>query len=375
MGTKQIIYPRSSLQSPFDDGMRNNNGKQKNIPKKKSLFLHYILWLFGGIFGIHHLYLNRDGHIFLLWCTFGGYLGFRWLSDMFMRAEYVHDGNEDPGFVRKFVPRRPPLFSTKRFVAQLMIGFMFGQIGSFAIPQKSVAGIDWTFLHWGVPLFVALGVWTVGNIGKECGAMWHCLVAAAITYPVGYLIYDQLYTLLITATLSTLAFDTFARQWTPNPQPRRSACLRSVKLSGAFCIYLAGWCCFLYFNATTLDENGAEVPIREVLQDFLGSPWWSDFKEAFRDTYNHAKRHGWELLMKTILESTTADAPDLHAYKVLGISPTSTKAEISAAYRKLSKKYHPDKLKGDEELHLAMNQFIEIQEAYEALRNRNKDDQ
>jgi TM2 domain len=31
----------------------------------KSLFITYILWLFGGIFGLHHFYLGRDNHALL----------------------------------------------------------------------------------------------------------------------------------------------------------------------------------------------------------------------------------------------------------------------------------------------------------------------
>ena len=35
-------------------------------------------------------------------------------------------------------------------------------------------------------------------------------------------------------------------------------------------------------------------------------------------------------------------------YKVLGVSETSTEKEITSAYRKLAKKYHPDANPGSE---------------------------
>lgn len=56
-------------------------------------------------------------------------------------------------------------------------------------------------------------------------------------------------------------------------------------------------------------------------------------------------------------------------YKVLGVSKDATDKEIKLAYRNLSKKYHPDKNKGDDNAH---NMFIEIGEAYEVLSDSEK---
>jgi hypothetical protein len=52
-------------------------------------------------------------------------------------------------------------------------------------------------------------------------------------------------------------------------------------------------------------------------------------------------------------------------YKTLGLSSSATKAEIKAAYRKLAKKYHPDKNKSKQ----ASQLFIEVNEAYAYLSN------
>lgn len=41
------------------------------LPPQKSIFIAYILWLFGGIFGFHHIYLHRDRQAFVWWCTLG----------------------------------------------------------------------------------------------------------------------------------------------------------------------------------------------------------------------------------------------------------------------------------------------------------------
>ena len=52
-------------------------------------------------------------------------------------------------------------------------------------------------------------------------------------------------------------------------------------------------------------------------------------------------------------------------YKTLGLSTSATKAEIKIAYRKLAKKYHPDKNKSNQ----ASQLFIEVNEAYAYLSN------
>lgn len=55
-------------------------------------------------------------------------------------------------------------------------------------------------------------------------------------------------------------------------------------------------------------------------------------------------------------------------YEVLGVSKSASKDEIKKAYRKLSKKYHPDINKEAD----AADKFKEITEAYEALNDDNK---
>ncbi|KAA8825869.1 J domain-containing protein [Bifidobacterium reuteri] len=55
-------------------------------------------------------------------------------------------------------------------------------------------------------------------------------------------------------------------------------------------------------------------------------------------------------------------------YKVLGVSKDATEAEITKAYRKLARKYHPDLNKTKE----AEEKFKDISEAYDVLSNKNE---
>ena len=58
-------------------------------------------------------------------------------------------------------------------------------------------------------------------------------------------------------------------------------------------------------------------------------------------------------------------------YTLLELSPGATKDEIRKAYRRLSKKYHPDMNYGSKE---SEEKFKEVNEAYEVLYNEPADD-
>lgn len=61
---------------------------------KKSVIWAYVLWLFSGIFGVHHFYLRRDRHAFVWWTTLGGF-GVGWLFEIFRIPRYVRDANDE----------------------------------------------------------------------------------------------------------------------------------------------------------------------------------------------------------------------------------------------------------------------------------------
>ena len=55
------------------------------------------------------------------------------------------------------------------------------------------------------------------------------------------------------------------------------------------------------------------------------------------------------------------------AYKILNVNQNSSEEEIKSAYKKLSKKYHPDLYQDNPLADLAEEKFKEINEAYEVL--------
>lgn len=157
--------------SPSSKTKESQKQKQKNGPTfnkdsdppepQKSLLVAYLLWLFGGFFGLHHVYLHRDAHAFVHWCTFAGYFGIGWIIDGFKLPEMVRDCNEDPAFVLKFIGRiqanRQPPFQTYRFLGEICVAYLFGQLAMIAIPETPVYDIDFSFIHWIIPLAIALG--------------------------------------------------------------------------------------------------------------------------------------------------------------------------------------------------------------------------
>lgn len=85
------------------------------------------------------------------------------------------------------------------------------------------------------------------------------------------------------------------------------------------------------------------------------------------------KDAGFESFVFTPVETEEAK-DDSQYYDVLGLEQGATLEEIKNAYRKLSMKFHPDKLSGkdlDEEfIKYAETRFREINEAYEVLRSK-----
>ncbi len=61
--------------------------------------------------------------------------------------------------------------------------------------------------------------------------------------------------------------------------------------------------------------------------------------------------------------------PEDDLYQILGISKNATQTEIKKAYRKLAKKYHPDRNKGDKK---AEDKFKKITASYEVLSDPEK---
>jgi DnaJ homolog subfamily C member 22 len=140
-------------------------------------------------------------------------------------------------------------------------------------------------------------------------------VAAYLTYPIRYFVYDETYWFTAMVFVSAIVFDSFSKQWRRNPPKRYGKMRRTIVLTSAICIYLSLWSCYFVFNGKITDTDGDEVPVYEAIKNFIKSPWWTDLKQTFEDTWQFAKHNGWYETWKQIIDTMDADG-EQNAYKV-----------------------------------------------------------
>jgi len=83
--------------------------------------------------------------------------------------------------------------------------------------------------------------------------------------------------------------------------------------------------------------------------------------------YLHINDYDFQSIKSMFLEKTGNVEND---YKILEISKDATDHEIKKAYRRMAKKYHPDKLQGvsDDIIKMAEDKFNKINQAYERIK-------
>lgn len=195
-----------------------------------------------------------------------------------------------------------------------------------------------------------------------------CLIAAYVTYPIRYVLYDEEYWLFGMMIVSALAFDYYSKEWrplSPGPTRRASRKRRLLVIGACLCIFLALSANF-YYNGKITDGEGDEYPVHEIFANAMQPSWWLDVYQMMIETWKDIERNGFGDTWKQILE--LADGGEMNAYKVLGLLPTASQSEITSTFRRLSKEFHPDKVKGNPAAHRATQErFMEISLAYEKL--------
>ena len=264
----------------------------------KSLILAYILWMFGGFLGAHHLYLRRYKQAFVWWCFPGGYFGAGWFRDIWRLPEYVKDANNEPEYLKKLAEKmhalpKPPL-KFVRVLGQMIVGNMFGMLCKMSRPSKDDElgpGIDFTILSLLLsPAAAALGVWVVGNIGREKGAIYWPLFAAYLVSPL-YMFYN--YGFSVITLSSIIAFQWKAKKWRRTIETPAPFWSRMLVLVMCCALYSSLWSGYIFFNLRFTTTDGDEIRFRDAVGNLIRSPAFQgmcvnlETKHTKKNTINH----------------------------------------------------------------------------------------
>ncbi|GAB5372120.1 hypothetical protein AAMO2058_001638200 [Amorphochlora amoebiformis] len=328
-----------------------------------SVSVAYLLWLIGGYLGLHHLYLGRPNHA-LLWLISGGGFGIGLIRDFFTMHDYTNNANIP--FEPPADPLDKPRGSWSKFIGAYIFAGYLRALCASAVPEELEMGEGFMVIPHAIG--VALGVYLVGNNGKEGGPFLPTMLAS--------LLCEFLRTFLLEewgALLTLVPIYTFARYrvWVPfglTPQTEKRRCWTSLFkhfLKGSFFLVLV--LSFIYHNATiTIEVNGHDETrkVKDQIIHIWRSPAVQEFFTVMGQVWVHVQHHGFQSFWDELVKNMDLDGEE-HAYKVLGLEKGATDREIKRKYRSLARKYHPDKCFEPE----CEGIFREIQEAYENLKN------
>ena len=92
----------------------------------KSIIIAYVLWLVGGLFGLHHFYLRRYFQGIVWSLTLGGF-GIGWIYDFFQIPGFVKYSNHQQNYMErleKWGSLKKPSFSFSRLFLSFYISFL-----------------------------------------------------------------------------------------------------------------------------------------------------------------------------------------------------------------------------------------------------------
>ncbi|XP_014780824.1 dnaJ homolog subfamily C member 22 [Octopus bimaculoides] len=331
----------------------------------------YILWFFGGLFGIHHIYLNRDNQALVWWATLAG-CGIGWFRDLWRIPFYVHRANNDHFYVeemkdRKRIYSHPPI-TYERIITQIFISALFAYLFYSAWPSElleSYGSLKTLVVAVFTPLVAAYGVMLVANIGDQEGDLKLSLIGSFLGVP---FYWNNPTQIIYSSLISTALLNYKGNKWskTMHRRSRTSCPKRTLRITIFCCIYLMLWVSVICHNITVTNSNGEERKLSEVISTFLASPAWEETKESVWFLFEYGTQYGWYNLAEAVWKIFDSDG--IHnAYKVLGLHHNASLQEIKSSYRKLVKEWHPDRHKDPKMKEIASKHFITIQSAYITL--------
>ena len=315
---------------------------------EKSIKKTYFLWLFGGFFGLHHVYLGRDKQAFVLFSTLGGFLiGLH--KDLYKIPEYIKEANEDKVYMENLFKKqsklKAPVFYTSKFIGCVATGSFFCYLLKYCLTFNPDAAFDISYYSLKLlsPIGIALMVYLVGTEGPlKCDYKWPILgsyIAFVIDLVFGY---DTYYSCAILSTM----FLNWNIEWDQDyfeNKKKRKLYKRAAYLSVGILITVSIFSLFLWNNAY-VEIEGKKVTLKESVLNFLDSKEMVQLKEVFKMIWNYYQAHGLRKLINHFFYGYDAEAV-ANAYKIIEMSEKSSQQELESRCKKLAVKWHPDRFK------------------------------
>ncbi|KAI8737344.1 dnaJ subfamily C member 22 [Biomphalaria glabrata] len=344
-----------------------------------SLSVTYILWLFFGWLGIHHLYLGRRNHAIVWFATLGGGFGIGWLRDLWRIPSYVEWATASGDFQRRYLLRmslkKYPSCSIFRLLGFFFMGFLAALVFSGVIPNYSED--DWLsnplyylICRWCSKLLYVcgaiLGVYLVANIGEIRCSLRQPFMGCLFSLPWVFIGDGNVTMAPLLAGLST-KFK--GLQWQQVEHVSKDDKTKFIFDITGYCLASITWIFLifigLYFNATVVVDD-ERIPLRLALSNFLKSDVWIRTKDSLYQLYKIYSHAGWKRMYSDAKHLFDLSGEG-NAYRLLELSKSASQKEINKQCRLLSRQYHPDRQKDQEEKVKAQEKFIEIQKACNTL--------
>uniref|UniRef100_A0A914VV41 DnaJ homolog subfamily C member 22 n=1 Tax=Plectus sambesii TaxID=2011161 RepID=A0A914VV41_9BILA len=333
-----------------------------------NLYTAYVLWLCGGWFGAHHLYLGRICHGFAWFATGGGWL-IGWLWDLIELRSYVDECNDVKSRIRQLDTNRVASCSTNRFVGQLLLGSWLGTLAVLAI---HVFTSNPLFSACGAGIGVAWGVYVVGNIGLQRRDLVYIWLGAFSTAFVFIVVMQSYNGIVFAAIAATLVGNRSAKNRTSKPPHTMG---HFLLWSSVFCALMA---LFLgntvrHVLSTDLVVNGRRTNLGTIAYEYLTGaehhlPDGDDVNWSRMDGESAKRKPTWQDYVASFVFDGWKEG-NLHqpvwnayAYTTLGLDPYASPSEIHQRCQKLMKETHPDRA-GQQ----SQRRFISVRKACEIV--------
>lgn len=343
--------------------------------QKHSLFIAYFCYFIGGLWGLHHIYLKRPDHAFLISATIGGYFLAGLLRDLFKLPSYVKEANHDPEYERQFKnlvkSSTKPKSSWARNTAFIIVANLFSHLLLFAIPDtehipKHIHDILLLLL---VPLGASIGVWLVGNVGRE---QTKFKPLTLISYGIAIICYFLNIQYAIVCAIGVTVANNMKFK-SHRLKTKQMSLTRSIAIFLTFSlVYWLLFSSWFYFNCKIDDEeSGREIKCTEAVNNFVKSPAFQDLSIAWRAMIEEIRQNGFASFWIKLVSELDLNGRG-KALEVFNLPENASQDEIQTTYRQLSRKYHPDREKNPFKKIEMHNKFIEVQEAYRVLKRNSR---